>query len=67
MAQSKEQKQRFTPDLLPSGTMIEVVKIAPDGSSQKKEMTFSDWKNMTKQKGFTYRAYQKGVSQFKNK
>jgi hypothetical protein len=67
MAQSKEQKQRFIPDLLPSGTIIEVVKIAPDGSSKKREMTFGEFKALKKQKGFTYRSYQSGVSQFFNK
>lgn len=64
MALTKEQKQRFIPDLLPAGTIIEVVKIASDGSCQKKEMTFGDWKTMKKQPGFVYRAYKLGVSQF---
>ncbi len=64
MALSKEDKKRFLPDLLAANTIIEVVKIGPDGSSQKKDMNYSEWKSMKKQVGFIYRAYQKGFSQF---
>lgn len=67
MAQSKEDKKRFIPDLLPTNTRIEVVKIAKDGTSEKKEMDFGDYKAMKKQAGFTYRAYALGFSQFANK
>lgn len=65
MALSKEQKQRFIPDLLAPSTIIEVVKIHSDGTVQKKNMEFGEWKKMKKQPGFTYRAYQIGYSKFK--
>lgn len=67
MAQSKEDRKRFLPDLLPANTIVEIIKISPDGTAEKREMLYSEWKIMKKQPNFTYRAYQKGVSQFKLK
>lgn len=64
MAQSKEEKKRFIPDLLAANTIIEVIKTDKDGNAQKKEMTYGEWKTMKKQKGFTYRAYQLKYSQY---
>lgn len=56
--------KKFIPDLLPGNIIIEVVKIHKDGSAEKKEMEYRVWKEMKKQKDFTYRAYQKGISSF---
>lgn len=64
MALSKEDKKRFLPDLLQDNVVIEVIKISFDGSVQKKDMTFGEWKLLNRQKGFVYRAYQKNFSQF---
>ena len=64
MAQSKEEKKRYIPDLLASNVLVEVIKIWPDGTAEKREMLYGDWKSMKKQPNFTYRCYQKGVSQF---
>lgn len=59
-----EQKARFTPDLLPANERIEVIRIDKKGIAVKKFMDYGTWKTMKKQSGFTYRAYQKGFSQF---
>jgi len=56
---------KYVPDLLPLGTIIEVVKIDKHGEFVgMKEMKYGDWKQMKRQPGFHYRAFQKGVSQF---
>lgn len=65
---AKKGNSKYIPDLLPSGTTIEVVKISKKGEVIGiKEMQYGEWKKMTKQVGFTYRAYQKGHHSFKVK
>jgi len=61
----KRGESKFTPDLLPHGTMIEVIKTDKNGKAWKKIMSFGEWLSMKKQPGFIYRSYQIGVSQFK--
>ena len=57
---------KFSPDLLPAATIVEVVKLDKKGEFVgMKLMSFSDWKQMTRQPGFDYRAFQKGFSKFK--
>jgi hypothetical protein len=58
------QKARFTPDLLPLSTVVEVIRVSKQGVNVKKIMNYGAWKAMKKQQGFTYTAYQKGFSQF---
>ena len=58
-------KPAFIADLLPSNTIVEVVKLDLKGNFVgKKDMEYGQWKKMTKQSGFIYRAYQKKFSQF---
>ena len=58
--------QKFSPDLLPSNTVVEVVKLDKKGEFVgMKLMSFGDWKQMERQPGFDYRAFQKGFSKFK--
>ena len=58
--------QKFSPDLLPANTVVEVVKLDKKGEFVgMKLMSFGDWKQMTRQPGFDYRAFQKGFSKFK--
>jgi hypothetical protein len=60
--------KKYVPDLLPAGTIVDVVKIDNNGDFVGlKSMNYGDWKNMKKQAGFTYKAYQKGFSSYKNK
>jgi len=59
-----EAQKKYIPDLLAPDTIVEVVKIDREGGAIKKEMEYGKWKLLKKQKGFTYRAYQKGFSQF---
>jgi hypothetical protein len=54
----------FVPDLLGVHVDIEVIRTGPDGKNVKKLMKYGDWKKMVKQRGFVYRAYQIGVSQY---
>lgn len=59
-------KQNYTPDLIPANTIVEVVKL--DNNSEfvgMKLMEYSNWKKLEKKKGFIYRCFQKGYSQFK--
>lgn len=57
---------KFSPDLLPAATMVEVVKLDSKGEFIGiKDMKYGDWKVMKKQAGFIYRAFQKGFSKFK--
>jgi hypothetical protein len=55
---------KFIPDLLSVHVDIEVIRTGPDGKNVKKLMKYGDWKKMVKQRGFVYRAYQIGVSQY---
>jgi len=58
-------KPTFVVDLLPANTIVEVVKLDLKGEFVGiKEMDYGDWKKMTRQKGFIYRAFQKNFSQF---
>ena len=58
--------QNYNPDLLPSNTVVEVVKLDKKGEFVgMKLMSFGDWKQMARQPGFDYRAFQKGFSKFK--
>ena len=58
-------KPAFIADLLPSNTIVEVVKLDLKGNFVgKKDMEYGDWKQMTKQSGFIYHAYQKKFSQY---
>ena len=64
---AKVDNRKFIPDLLPAGTEIDVVKFDEKGDfAGIKSMPYGEWKKMEKQKGFTYRAYQKGQSSFNN-
>lgn len=47
-------KPKFTGDVLPHETMIEVIRTNSSGEEIKKEMTFGAWKNLKKQSGYTY-------------
>jgi len=61
-------KKKYIPDLLPTGTIVDVVKTDKDGEfSGLKSMLYGEWKKLVKQPGFVYRAYQKGFSQFNKK
>ena len=59
-------KQNYTPDLIPANTVVEVVKLNSLNMEfvGMKIMEYSEYKNMKKQKGFIYRCFQKGYSQF---
>ena len=57
-------KPTFTTDLIPNNTIIEVLAIDKLGKVVKKKMTFSEWKSIKRKKGFIYKAYQLGFSQF---
>lgn len=59
-----EAQKKYIPDLLASNILVEVIKIDREGGAVKKDMEYGVWKGLKKQKGFTYRAYQKGFSQF---
>ena len=59
-----EAQKKYIPDLLADNTIVEVIKIDREGGAIKKDMEYGVWKLLKKQKGFTYRAYQKGFSQF---
>lgn len=49
---------------LPGDTIIEVVRVKGD-EVVKKEMTYSEWMNLTRQPGYRYSAFQKGYSAYK--
>lgn len=55
---------KFTPDLLHTTTMIEVIRTDAKGQNVKKTMTYGEWKEMKKQSGFVYRAFQLGFSKY---
>lgn len=59
-------KQKYIPDLLPPGTIVEVAKF--DRITGEfiglKVMSHGDFKKMEKQKGYRYQEYQKGLSSF---
>jgi len=63
---AKKTSSTFVVDLLPAGTIIEIVKF--NGKTGEfvgiKTMEYGEWKSMEKQKGFIYRAYQQKFSQF---
>ena len=61
----KRGNPNFIPDLLGLHVIIEVIRTDAKGQNVKKEMTYGEWKIMDKQADFTYRAYQKEVSQYK--
>lgn len=48
---------------LPDNTIIEVIRTKGD-EVVKKEMTFREWKELKKQPGYTYSAFQKGFSAY---
>ena len=57
---------KYSPDLLPDTIEVEVVKLDKKGELVgMKLMSFGDWKQMTRQPGFDYRAFQQGFSKFK--
>lgn len=58
-------KKKYVPDLLPAGTIVEVIRRDAKGNVVKKEMTHGEFKRMEKQKGFHYQEFQKGFSAFK--
>lgn len=62
----KQDTKKYIPDLLPAGTIVEVVKYNKKTGEfiGMKLMSHGDFKNMVKQKGFRYQEFQKGVSQF---
>ncbi len=57
-------KNKAESSILSNSTIIEVVRIKGD-EVVVKEMEFSDWKNLVKQSGYRYVAFQKGFQQFK--
>ena len=59
-------KKKYIPDLLPAGTIVEVVKYNQKTGEYigTKEMSHGDFKNMAKQKGFRYQEFQKGFSKY---
>ena len=57
-------KKVISSDLLSDNTVIEVLAIDKLGKVVKKKMTFSEWKSIKRKKGFIYKAYQLGFSQF---
>lgn len=63
---AKQDTKKYVPDLLPAGTIVEVVKY--DGKTGEyvgtKLMTHGEAKNMVKQKGFRYQEFAKGFSQY---
>lgn len=61
--------KKYVPDLLPPGTMVEVVKFNSKTGEfvGLKLMSHGDFKKMERQKGYRYQEYQKGFSSFKNK
>jgi len=63
---ANQDKKKYIPDLLPSGTIVEVVKYNRRTGDfvGMKLMSHGDFKNMEKQKGFRYQEYQKGFSQY---
>lgn len=62
-------KKKFLPDLLPAGTIVEVVKYNRKNGEfvGLKLMTHGEAKRMEKQKGFRYQEFMKGFSQFNKK
>lgn len=63
---AKQDKSKYAPDLIPASAEVEVVKINILNMEfvGMKIMEYSEYKNMNKQKGFIYRCFQKGYSQF---
>lgn len=61
-----KQKGNYVIDLLPAGTMVEVVKYNSKTGDfvGMKLMSHGDFRNMVKQKGFRYQEFQKGFSQY---
>lgn len=45
-------------------TIIEVVRISPTGGYRMKLMSYGEWLEFKGQEGYTYRAFEKGFSQF---
>lgn len=60
-------KKKYIPDLLPAGTIVEVVKydIKTGEYVGAKLMTHGEAKKMEKQVGFRYQEFQKNFSQYK--
>lgn len=61
MANKNQQASVFE---LAGDTIVEVVRTKEGEETIKKEMTFTQWKNLKRQPGYNYAAYQKGYSQF---
>lgn len=57
-------KQSYTYDLPPE-TIIEVVRTKKGEVPVVKEMTYREWKELKRQPGYVYKAYQKGFSCYK--
>lgn len=66
---AKGNNQKFLPDLLPDGTIVEVAKYNKKNGEfvGLKLMTHGEAKKMEKQSGYRYQEFQKGFSQFKLK
>lgn len=63
---AKQDTKKYIPDLLPAGTIVEVVKYNKKTGEYIgiKEMSHGDFKNMVKQSNSRYQEFQKGYSQF---
>ena len=63
---AKQDTKKYIPDLLPAGTIMEVVKYNQKTGEYigTKTMSHGDFKNMVKQKGFRYQEFAKGFSQY---
>lgn len=59
-------KNKYIPDLLPPGTIVEVAKFDRETGEfiGLKVMSHGDFKKMEKQKGYRYQEYQKGFSKY---
>jgi hypothetical protein len=63
---AKQDKIKYTPDLIPASHIMEVVKFKRDSGEYvgMKLMPHGDFKSMVKQKGFRYQEFAKGFSQY---
>ena len=66
---AKQETKKYVPDLLPAGTIVDVVKFDRKSGDfiGLKSMTHGDFKAMERQKGFRYQEFQKGFSSYQNK
>ena len=63
---AKQDAKKYAPDLIPAGTIMEVVKYNSKNGEfvGMKLMSHGDFKNMVKQKGFRYQEFAKGFSMY---